>query len=77
MQQLRPDYLLSDATIQLYDISIIETSAQDGAAAFDARLRTHGGYAQVQAEITPGLNLNAGVRYEEGRQAVVGEHCRA
>ena len=69
--QLRPDYLLSDATIQLYDIGLIETSAQDGTAAFDAGLRTHAGYAQVQAELASGININAGVRYEEGKQTVV------
>ncbi|MBY4637963.1 TonB-dependent receptor [Sphingopyxis sp. XHP0097] len=69
--QLRPDYLLSDATIQLYDIALQETSAQDGTAAFDAKLTTHAGYAQLQAEIVPGVNVNAGVRYEEGKQTVV------
>jgi len=69
--QLRPDYLLSDATIQLYDIALQETSAQDGTAAFDAKLTTHAGYAQMQAEIVPGVNVNAGVRYEEGKQTVV------
>lgn len=69
--QLRPDYLLSDATIQLYDITLQETSAQDGTAAFDAQLRTHAGYAQLQAELVPGVNVNAGVRYEEGKQTVV------
>jgi TonB-dependent receptor len=71
VQQLRPDYLLSDATIQLYDISLLETSAQDGTAAFDAKLTTHAGYGQIQAEIIPGVNINAGVRYEEAKQAVV------
>jgi TonB-dependent receptor len=71
VQQLRPDYLLSDATIQLYDISLLETSAQDGTAAFDAKLTTHAGYAQVQAELTAGVNVNAGVRYEEAKQTVV------
>ena len=71
VQQLRPDYLLSDATIQLYDIGLIETSAQDGTAAFDAGLTTHAGYAQVQAELVSGININAGVRYEEGKQTVV------
>ena len=69
--QLRPDYLLSDATIQLYDITLVETSAQDGTASFDANLTTHAGYAQVQAEIVGGLNVNAGVRYEDGKQTVV------
>jgi len=70
VQQLRPDYLLSDATIQLYDISLIETSAQDGNAAFDAKLTTHAGYGQIQAEIVPGVNINAGVRYEDAKQTV-------
>ncbi|WP_447751481.1 TonB-dependent receptor domain-containing protein [Sphingopyxis fribergensis] len=70
VQQLRPDYLLSDATIQLYDIVLLETSSQDGTAAFDANLTTHAGYAQVQAELVPGLNINAGVRYEDGKQTV-------
>ena len=71
VQQLRPDYLLSDATIQLYDITLIETSAQDGTAAFDAKLRTHAGYAQVQAEVVPTVNINAGVRYETAKQTVL------
>ena len=71
VQQLRPDYLLSDATIQLYNISLLETSAQDGTAAFDAKLKTNAGYVQVQAEVIPGVNVNAGVRYEDATQAVV------
>lgn len=70
VQQLRPDYLLSDASIQLYDIVLVETSSQDGTAAFDANLTTHAGYAQVQAELAPGININAGVRYEDGKQTV-------
>ncbi|HEV7340674.1 MAG TPA: TonB-dependent receptor [Sphingopyxis sp.] len=70
VQQLRPDYLLSDATIQLYDITLVEASAQDGTAAFDADLTTHAGYAQVQAEIVSGVNINAGVRYEDAKQSV-------
>ena len=71
VQQLRPDYLLSDASIQLYDIALVETSAQDGTAAFDAGLTTHAGYAQLQAEIVSGMNVNVGVRYEDGRQTVL------
>ena len=71
VQQLRPDYLLSDASIQLYDIALVETSAQDGTAAFDAELTTHAGYAQLQAEIVSGMNVNVGVRYEDGKQTVV------
>lgn len=70
VQQLRPDFLLSDASIQLYDIALVETSAQDGTAAFNADLTTHAGYAQIQAELTSGVNINAGVRYEEAKQSV-------
>ncbi|MCC2601981.1 TonB-dependent receptor domain-containing protein [Sphingopyxis yananensis] len=70
VQQLRPDYLLSDASIQAYNITILETSAQEGTAAFDAALRTHAAYGQVQAELTAGVNLNAGVRYETAKQRV-------
>ncbi len=70
VQQLRPDFLLSDATIQLFDISLLEASAQDGTAAFGADLTVHGGYAQVQAELIEGVNINAGVRYETANQVV-------
>jgi outer membrane receptor protein involved in Fe transport len=71
VQQLRPDYLVSDATIQLFDISLLETSAQEGTAAFDAGLRVHGGYGQVQFDPTDFLKINAGVRYERARQSSV------
>jgi TonB-dependent receptor len=70
VQQQRPDFLLSDTTIQLFDISLLETSAQDGTAAFGAALRTHAGYAQLQAELFTGVNINAGVRYETADQSV-------
>ncbi|MFM6853822.1 MAG: TonB-dependent receptor domain-containing protein, partial [Sphingopyxis sp.] len=71
VQQLRPDYLLSDAMIQAWDITLLETSAQDGTAAFDAGLRTQAGYAQIQAPVVDGVTINAGVRYEDARQTVV------
>ncbi len=69
--QLRPDYLLSDATIQLFHINLLETSAQDGTAAFAADLTTHAGYAQLQAQLVEGVTLNAGLRYEDALQTVV------
>ena len=69
--QLRPDYLLSDTTIQAFDIVLLETSAQDGTAAFAAELTTHAGYAQVQADVTDGVQINLGVRYEDATQTVV------
>jgi TonB-dependent receptor len=71
VQQLRPDYLLSDTSIQAFDITLLETSAQDGTAAFDAGLTTHAGYTQIQAPLTPGVTINAGVRYESAQQFVV------
>jgi hypothetical protein len=70
VQQLRPDYLTSDATLQLYDISLLEFSGNY--PVYDAALRVHAGYGQVQAELFPGLSFNAGVRYEKGEQSVTG-----
>ncbi|WP_188064258.1 TonB-dependent receptor domain-containing protein [Sphingobium sp. KCTC 72723] len=70
VQQLRPDYLLSDASVQLYDISLLEFSGNY--PVYDAALRVHAGYGQVQAELFPGLSFNAGVRYEKGVQSVTG-----
>jgi outer membrane receptor protein involved in Fe transport len=70
VQQLRPDYLLSDASIQNFDIILQETSAQDGTAAFDAGLTVHAGYGQVVADLTDALNVTAGVRFEDGKQTV-------
>ncbi len=68
--QLRPDFLLSDTTIQAFDIVLLETSAQDGTAAFAAELVTQGGYGQIQADIVDGLQVNVGVRYEDALQTV-------
>src|SRR3546814_20414902 len=48
-----------------------ETSAQYVTAAFVAKLRTHAGYAQLQAEVVAGVNVNAGVRYETAKQTVL------
>ncbi|WP_420145661.1 TonB-dependent receptor domain-containing protein [Sphingobium sp.] len=70
VQQLRPDYLTSDATIQLYDISLLEFSGNY--PVYDAAMRVHAGYGQLQAEVIPGVQINAGVRYEKGDQSVTG-----
>ncbi|WP_414900412.1 outer membrane beta-barrel protein [Sphingomonas flavalba] len=70
VQQLRPDYLLSDYTIQTYGITLLETTASDGTAAFDAGLTVHAGYGQVIAQVLPTVNITAGVRYERGLQTV-------
>ncbi|MDR7153864.1 TonB-dependent receptor [Sphingobium xenophagum] len=68
--QLRPDFLLSDASIQLYNIGLLDFSGNY--PVYDAALRTHAGYAQVQAELFSGLSVNAGVRYEKGNMSVTG-----
>lgn len=68
--QLRPDYLLSDASIQFFDISLLEFSGNY--PVYEAALRVHAGYGQVQAEVIPGVTINAGVRYEKGNQSVTG-----
>ena len=70
VQQLRPDYLLSDFTIRQYGIRLLETSAQAGTAAFDAGLKVHAGYAQFDADLLDNLKVNAGVRYETAKQNV-------
>ncbi|BAV64170.1 TonB-dependent receptor domain-containing protein [Sphingobium cloacae] len=70
VQQLRPDYLLSDATIQLYDLTLLDFSGNY--PVYDAALTVHAGYGQVRAEILPGLSIDAGARYEKGKQSVTG-----
>ncbi|MBK5264993.1 MAG: TonB-dependent receptor [Alphaproteobacteria bacterium] len=70
VQQERPDYLLSDATIQLFNITLLDFTGNY--PTFDATLRVHAGYGQVQAQVTPEVSINAGVRYESGKQTVTG-----
>ena len=70
VQQLRPDYLLSDASIQLFDMSLLDFSGNY--PVYDAALRTHAGYAQLKVQPLAGVTVDAGVRYEKGRQSVTG-----
>jgi outer membrane receptor protein involved in Fe transport len=70
VQQLRPDYLVSDSTIQYFNLTLLDFSSNY--PVYDAALRVHSGYAQVQVEPFDGISLNAGVRYEKGRQSVTG-----
>jgi outer membrane receptor protein involved in Fe transport len=64
----RPDYLLSPAVIDTFDIGLIETTESD--PAFSAALRTEAAYTQLQAEVADGLELSVGLRYERGEQEV-------
>ncbi|ALR21678.1 TonB-dependent receptor domain-containing protein [Sphingobium baderi] len=70
VQQQRPDYLLSDATIQLFDLTLLDFSGNY--PVYEAAMRVHAGYGQVRAEIVPGLLIDGGVRFEKGNQSVTG-----
>jgi len=68
--QLRPDFLLSDSTIQNFGIVLRNTSTAQGSAEYDASLRIHGAYVQAETEILDGLRAVVGVRYEDADQRV-------
>jgi outer membrane receptor protein involved in Fe transport len=65
---LRPDLLLSPNVIDFYKIALVDTNEAN--PVFDALLRTHAGYAQLQADVFEGVSINAGVRYETAKQTV-------
>lgn len=68
--QQRPDYLLSDYNVHTWDIVLTDVSSAAGVAAYEADLEVFGAYAQVEAELVPTLRLQAGVRFEDGKQSV-------
>jgi TonB-dependent receptor len=68
--QARPDYLLSQYAIQTNGITLRNTSSSQGAAAYEASLRVHAGYGQVEGEILDGLRATVGVRFESGDERV-------
>ncbi|MBB5687440.1 TonB-dependent receptor domain-containing protein [Sphingobium boeckii] len=70
VSQLRPDYLLSDYTILTNGIILQNTSTSQGSAEYDASLRIHAGYGQVEAELMDGLRATVGVRYETALERV-------
>jgi TonB-dependent receptor len=65
----RVDFLFSDINIGPY-LQIEEITGSNGAAAFDGQLTVKAAYAQVAAEVIPLVNLNFGVRLEQGEQTV-------
>jgi outer membrane receptor protein involved in Fe transport len=69
--QQRPDFLLSDFNVFNYDILLVETSALAGIARYQGDLEVLGLYGQVTADVTDALKINAGVRFEDGRQSVL------
>jgi outer membrane receptor protein involved in Fe transport len=64
---LRPDLLVSGNVINQFNIRLIEDESNP---VFDAKLRNHAGYAQANWQVTPEVNINAGVRYEQAKQTV-------
>lgn len=68
--QQRIDYLLSDYNVYSYNVLLTETTGGLGSAAFTAGLKVHAGYAMLEIEPVDGVTLNAGVRYEDGKQFV-------
>lgn len=65
---LRPDLLLGDAVIDLFNIGLIETTQSD--PAFSAGLEVHGGYLQTLISPLDGITIDLGVRYEDAVQTV-------
>jgi outer membrane receptor protein involved in Fe transport len=65
---LRPDLLLGGAVVEYFGIGMVESTETD--PAFSASLETQAAYAQVQAELTEGVELSVGARFEDGDQSV-------
>lgn len=70
VSQQRPDFLLSPFNIQTFNIYLEEVGAAAGVAAYEAALRVHAGYGQMEAELPGGVRLTAGVRFETADQVV-------
>ncbi|WP_164115718.1 TonB-dependent receptor [Sphingorhabdus sp. Alg239-R122] len=69
--QLRPDFLVSDATIQLFDIQLQEANTAAGSQAYEAGLEVHGAYLKLEVEPIEYVKVDVGVRYEDATQQVV------
>jgi outer membrane receptor protein involved in Fe transport len=65
---LRPNYLLGAAVVDYFGIGLVESTETD--PAFTASLETQAAYAQLQTELSDGLELSIGARYEQGEQKV-------
>ncbi len=70
VDQLRIDFLLSDFSVDFYDIELREVGAVNSVPRYNAELEVHAGYIQADAELSEGLRLNVGARYEDGTQTV-------
>ncbi|MEO9633378.1 MAG: TonB-dependent receptor [Parasphingorhabdus sp.] len=70
IDQERIDFLLSDYNVFTHEIELREVAAQTSVPAYAAQLEIHAGYGQFDAELSEGLRLNVGVRYEDAKQSV-------
>ena len=64
----QPGQVLNAATYNGFRVSLIDTA--EGDPAFDAALRIHAGYGQLQWRPLDTLSIQAGVRYEDAVQSV-------
>jgi outer membrane receptor protein involved in Fe transport len=64
----RPDLLLQPTVIDYWNIALIEQD--ESTPAFLAELENYAAYAKVNVEFAPGINLDAGVRFETATQTV-------
>jgi len=71
VDMLRPDLLLSGSIIDAFGIGLVE---DDTSPVFRAKLFNHAGYGRLNWQITPELQLDAGVRYETAKQRVATVH---
>ncbi|MCR5881100.1 TonB-dependent receptor [Phenylobacterium sp. J367] len=66
----RVDYLYSDYNITNDGLILREVTGSDGAAAYEASLKTNAFYLQGEGEILPAVRATFGARYESGKQEV-------
>ncbi len=70
VSQLRPDFLLSDFTVQTFNILLTETSGNAGVAAYRSGLQVNAGYFQLEVDPVDQVKVQLGVRYEDGDEFV-------
>lgn len=70
IQRERVDFLLSDYNLAQGYLTFTEITGGDGAAAYEAGLKVHAGYVQVDAEFLPRLRTSFGLRVEDAEQTV-------
>jgi len=64
---LRPDLLITPNFINAFGIRTFDT---EPLPLVDAQLRNNAAYLQATVQVTPEIDLNAGVRYEDAKQTV-------